>query len=409
VLVKALRERFDLPVHLHTHDTAGGQLATLVAAIDAGVDAVDVANAAWAGTTSQVSMSALIAATDGTERETGLSLEAAESLEPYFEAVRALYGPFESGLPGPTGRVYHHEIPGGQLSNLRQQAMSLGLGGRFEAIEDMYAEANRILGNIVKVTPSSKVVGDLALALVGANADPADFEANPAKYDIPESVIGFLNGDLGDPPGGWPEPFRTKALAGRVTKPIVTELSAEDEKALAADPRRTLNRLLFPGPTKDYENAVEDFSELIVLTTRQFLHGMVIGAEHEVPIERGKTLLMSLHSIGEADEHGMRQVVCLMNGQMRVVTVRDNAVKPTVAVAERADAKNPGHVPAPFAGVVTLTVSEGDVVTAGQPVATIEAMKMEAAITTPVAGTVQRVAIHHAQAVEGGDLLVVVA
>jgi len=409
VLVRALRERFDLPVHLHTHDTAGGQLGTLLAAIDAGVDAVDVANAAWAGTTSQVSMSALIAATDGTGRETGLSLDAAASLEPYFEAVRLLYGPFESGLPGPTGRVYHHEIPGGQLSNLRQQAISLGLGERFEAIEDMYAAANKILGNIVKVTPSSKVVGDLALALVGANADPAEFEANPSAYDIPESVIGFLNGDLGDPPGGWPEPFRTKALAGRVTKPVVTELSAEDEAALQSDPRHTLNRLLFPGPTKDYESAVEEFSELIVLTTRQFMHGMVVGQEHEVPIERGKTLLMSLHSIGEPDEHGMRQVVCLMNGQMRVVTVRDESVKPTVAVKEKADPKNSGHVPAPFAGVVTLTVAEGDVVTAGQAVATIEAMKMEAAITTPVAGTVQRLAIHHAQAVEGGDLLVVVA
>jgi len=409
VLVSALRERFDLPVHLHTHDTAGGQLGTLLAAIDAGVDAVDVANAAWAGTTSQVSMSALIAATDGTERETGLSLDAAASLEPYFEAVRLLYAPFESGLTGPTGRVYHHEIPGGQLSNLRQQAMSLGLGDRFEAIEDMYAAANKILGNIVKVTPSSKVVGDLALALVGAKADPAEFEANPGAYDIPESVIGFLNGDLGDPPGGWPEPFRTKALVGRVTKPVVTELSLENEAALEAEPRRTLNRLLFPGPTKDYEDAVEEFSELIVLTTRQFMHGMVVGVEHEVPIERGKTLLMSLHSIGEPDEHGMRQVVCLMNGQMRVVSVRDQSVKPTVAVQEKADPKNSGHVPAPFAGVVTLTVAEGDVVTAGQAVATIEAMKMEASITSPVAGTVQRLAIHHAQAVEGGDLLVVVA
>ncbi len=408
VLVRALRERFDLPVHLHTHDTAGGQLGTLLAAIDAGVDAVDVASAAWAGTTSQVSMSALIAATDGTDRETGLSLEAATSLEPYFEAVRALYGPFESGLPGPTGRVYHHEIPGGQLSNLRQQAISLGLGQRFEAIEDMYAEANRILGNIVKVTPSSKVVGDLALALVGKNVDPVAFEQNPGAYDIPDSVVGFLNGDLGDPPGGWPEPFRTKALAGRKTKPVVTELSDEDVAELAADPQRTLNRLLFPGPTKDYEDAVAEFSELGVLTTRQFLHGLVVGQEHEVPIERGKKLLMSLHSIGEPDEHGMRQVVCLMNGQMRVVTVRDESVKSTVAVAEKADPSAAGHVPAPFAGVVTLTVAEGDSVEVGQPVATIEAMKMEAAITSPVAGIVTRVAIQHSQAVEGGDLLVVV-
>src|SRR6185312_12362909 len=163
-LVTALRKRFDLPVHLHTHDTAGGQLATLLAAIDAGVDAVDVASAPMSGTTSQPPMSALVAATDGTPRATGLDLQTVCDLEPYWEGVRQLYAPFESGLPSPTGRVYTHEIPGGQLSNLRQQAIALGLGDRFESIEDMYAAANRILGNVVKVTPSSKVVGDLALA-----------------------------------------------------------------------------------------------------------------------------------------------------------------------------------------------------------------------------------------------------
>ena len=193
-LVSALRERFDLPVHLHTHDTAGGQIGTLLAAAEAGVDAVDVASAAMAGTTSQPSMSALIAALEHTTRDTGVSLEAAGALEPYWEAVRRLYAPFESGLPGPTGRVYHHEIPGGQLSNLRQQAISLGLAEKFEAIEDTYAAADRILGRLVKVTPSSKVVGDLALHLVGIGADPADFAENPGKYDIPDSVIGFLAG-----------------------------------------------------------------------------------------------------------------------------------------------------------------------------------------------------------------------
>ncbi len=407
-LVRALRERFDLPVHLHSHDTAGGQLATLLAAIDAGVDAVDVASAAWAGTTSQVSMSALIAATDDTERATGLSLQAATDLEPYFEAVRLLYAPFESGLPGPTGRVYTHEIPGGQLSNLRQQAIALGLGHRFEDIENMYAAANRILGNIVKVTPSSKVVGDLALALVGANADPDDFEANPGRYDIPASVIGFLNGDLGDPPGGWPEPFRTRALAGRVAKPVETDLSDADERALAEQPRRTLNRLLFPGPTKDYEDAVEEFSELSVLSTREFLHGLEVHQEHEVEIERGKRLLLGLEAIGEPDARGYRQVVCTINGQIRIVSVRDHSVQSNVVTAERADPGKPGHVPAPFAGVVTLTVEVGDTVEAGQSVATIEAMKMEAAITAGVGGTVQRLAIGHAQAVEGGDLLLVI-
>jgi pyruvate carboxylase len=407
-LVTALRANFDLPVHLHTHDTAGGQLATLMAAIDAGVDAVDVAAASMAGTTSQVSMSALVAALEGTGRDTGLDLDAVTSLEPYFEAVRRLYAPFESGLPGPTGRVYHHEIPGGQLSNLRQQAMALGLGEKFEDIEDMYAAANRILGNIVKVTPSSKVVGDLALALVGRGADPADFEANPAAYDIPESVIGFLNGDLGDPPGGWPEPFRTRALAGRVTRPVETELSSDDAAALAVEPRRTLNRLLFPGPTRDYEEAVEDFGELTVLNTREFLHGVKPGTEVDVPIERGKGLVLSVQAIGEPDDRGMRQVVCSINGQLRVVVVRDASITSTVAATEQADPSVAGQIPAPFAGVVTLVVEAGEQVAAGQQVATIEAMKMEAAITTPVAGRVVRLAIGHAQAVEGRDLLLVI-
>ena len=199
-LVTALRERFDTPVHLHTHDTAGGQLATLLAASAAGVDAVDAANAAMAGTTSQPSLSSLVAALENTERDTGLSLQAVSALEPYWESVRKTYQPFESGLPGPTGRVYHHEIPGGQLSNLRQQAIALGLADRFEDIEDWYAEANRMLGRPTKVTPSSKVVGDLALHLVAMDVDPADFEANPGAYDIPDSVVGFMAGELGDLP-----------------------------------------------------------------------------------------------------------------------------------------------------------------------------------------------------------------
>ena len=181
----ALRERFDLPVHVHTHDTAGGQLATLLAAAAAGADAVDVASAPMAGTTSQPSMSALVAALAHTERDTGISLQAVSDLEPYWEAVRRVYRPFESGLPAPTGRVYQHEIPGGQLSNLRQQAIALGLADQFEQIEDMYAAANRILGRPPKVTPSSKVVGDLALALAAVDADPADFEQNPEQVRHP--------------------------------------------------------------------------------------------------------------------------------------------------------------------------------------------------------------------------------
>ncbi|MFM7014116.1 MAG: pyruvate carboxylase, partial [Actinomycetota bacterium] len=248
-LVSALRERFELPVHLHTHDTAGGQLGTLLAAIDAGVDAVDVASAPMAGTTSQPSASALIAALANTDRDPGIALSDITQLEPYFEAVRKVYAPFESGLPGPTGRVYEHEIPGGQLSNLRQQAIALGLGDQFEKVEDMYAAANKILGRPTKVTPSSKVVGDLALHLVAVDADPDDFAQNPQNYDIPDSVIGFMAGELGDLPGGWPEPFRSKVLEGKNIKLEIAEVSQADRELLAgtsSERRATLNRLLFP-------------------------------------------------------------------------------------------------------------------------------------------------------------------
>jgi pyruvate carboxylase len=408
-LVGALRSRFDLPVHLHTHDTAGGQLATLLSAIDAGVDAVDVASAPMSGTTSQPSMSALIAATDGTERQSGLDLQAVCDLEPYWQGVRQLYAPFESGLPSPTGRVYTHEIPGGQLSNLRQQAIALGLGDRFESIENMYAAANKILGNIVKVTPSSKVVGDLALALVGAKADPADFEANPTRYDIPDSVIGFLNGELGDPPGGWPEPFRTKALEGRKTRPQVMDLSAEDTAALAADPRNTLNRLLFPGPSKEFASSRKSYSDLSVLGTSDFLHGLEVGTEHEVVLEPGKRLLLAVQSVSDPDERGMRTVMFTVNGQLRPVQVRDESISVNVPQTEKADTSQPGQVAAPFAGVVSLAVEVGQQISVGGAIATIEAMKMEASITSPVGGTVQRLAIGAQQHVEGGDLLIVVA
>ncbi|MET1089082.1 MAG: pyruvate carboxylase [Arthrobacter sp.] len=410
-LVAALRERFDLPVHLHTHDTAGGQLATLMSAINAGVDAVDVASASLAGTTSQVSASALVAALAHTPRDTGLSLEAVSSLEPYWEAVRRVYAPFESGLPGPTGRVYQHEIPGGQLSNLRQQAIALGLGERFEAIEDMYTAADRILGHLVKVTPSSKVVGDLALHLVGLNADPADFNENPQNYDIPDSVIGFLSGELGDPPGGWPEPFRTKALQGRSVKVRDAELSAEDSAALKSDSKtrqHTLNRLLFAGPTKDYLKSVETYGNISVLDTRDYLYGLQRGKEHEIQLEKGVRLIASLEAVSEPDEKGMRTVMCTLNGQSRPVVVRDRSVVSNVKAAEKADPAQPGHVAAPFAGAVTVTVKAGDEVNAGDTVATIEAMKMEASITTPVAGKVSRLAISAVEQVQGGDLLLVI-
>ncbi|MDT5012599.1 MAG: pyruvate carboxylase, partial [Mycobacterium sp.] len=411
-LVSALRSRFDLPVHVHTHDTPGGQLATYYAAWHAGANAVDGAAAPLAGTTSQPPLSAIVAAAAHTEYDTGLSLSAVCELEPYFEALRKVYAPFESGLPAPTGRVYSHEIPGGQLSNLRQQAIALGLGDRFEDIETNYAAADRILGRLVKVTPSSKVVGDLALALVGAGITADEFAADPARFDIPDSVIGFLRGELGDPPGGWPEPLRTKALDGRPPAKPPQELAAADEKSLSVagtERQATLNRLLFAGPTKEFEEHRELFGDTSRLSANQFFYGLRPGDEHRVELERGVQLLIGLEAISEPDERGMRTVMCLLNGQLRPILVRDRSIASSVPTAEKAARSNADHIAAPFAGVVTVGVAEGDEVSAGQTVATIEAMKMEASITAPKAGVVSRIAVSATAQVEGGDLLMVLS
>ncbi|MCU1641031.1 MAG: Urea carboxylase [Nocardia sp.] len=408
-LVTALRREFDLPVHVHTHDTPGGQLATYLSAWQAGADAVDGASAPMAGTTSQPALSAIVAAAANSPHDTGLSLQNVCDLEPYWESLRKVYAPFESGLPGPTGRVYTHEIPGGQLSNLRQQAIALGLGDQFEEVEAKYAAADRILGRLVKVTPSSKVVGDLALALVGSGVDVEDFASDPGRYDIPDSVIGFLRGELGTPAGGWPEPFRTRALAGRGPAKPETQLTADDEAGLAgsSDQRRgTLNRLLFPAPTAEFLAHREKFGDTTNLSANQFFYGLRHDEEHRVQLDKGVTLLIGLEAISEPDERGMRTVMCILNGQLRPITVRDRSIASEVPTAEKADKNNAGHIAAPFAGVVTLAVSEGDSVTVGDTIGTIEAMKMEAAITAPRAGTVRRVAISKVQQVEGGDLLV---
>ena len=407
-LVTALRERFDLPVHLHTHDTAGGQLATLLAAIEAGVDAVDVASAPMAGTTSQPSASSLIAALADTDRDCQIPLSSVTAIEPYFEAVRKIYAPFESGLPAPTGRIYDHEIPGGQLSNLRQQAMALGMADRFEEVEDMYAAANKILGRPPKVTPSSKVVGDLALHLVAVGADPEDFATNPQNYDVPDSVISFMAGALGDLPGGWPEPFRSKVLKGKTLDLSLTEVSAEDLAFLSGtkqDRRATLNRLLFPEPFREFKKMRENYGSLDQVETIDFFYGLEQGKEHVIELAKGLTLFIGLEAIGTPDAKGFRTVMATLNGQLRPINVRDRKIVSEVISAEKADSTNLGHVAAPFQGVVTLKTVIGAKVELGQPLASIEAMKMEATITASIAGTVKRLAISGTQSVEAGDLI----
>src|SRR5215211_4612321 len=410
-LVSRLRSEFDVPVHLHTHDTAGGQLATYLAAIEAGVHAVDGAFAPMAGMTSQPALASIAGATDHTPRATGLALDALLDLEPYWEAVRNAYAPFESGLRAPTGRLYRHEIPGGQLSNLKQQAHALGLGHRFEEVEQAYSRADALLGGIVKVTPTSKVVGDLALFAVSAGVDWTELRERPERFDLPASVLGFLRGDLGEPAGGFPEPFRSAALRAR---PAQRPRGAEPEHdhrlgELGPERRIALSEHLFPGPFRDQQEARRQYGDLSALPTRAFLYGLSEHDELEVDLEPGVRLVVELEAVSEPDARGMRTVLARLNGQLRPLDVRDNSIEVQSVAVERADPGEPGHIAAPMTGVVTLAVEVGATLHAGTPVAMIEAMKMESTITAPLAGKVARVVAATGARVEQGDLILVIA
>jgi pyruvate carboxylase len=240
--------------------------------------------------------------------------------------------------------------------------------------------------------------------------DPEVFAEHPERFDVPDSVIGFLGGELGDPPGGWPEPFRTRALSGRGERRPASErpLDPDDAKALIDEPRPTLNRLLFPGPFREFTTVRGQYGDVSVLSTLDYLYGLRPGVEHTIELERGVKVIVTLEAVGEPNERGIRTIMCTLNGQLRPVRVRDRSIAVDIKVAEKADQTRPGEIAAPFSGVVSLSVARGDAVDAGQVVATIEAMKMEAAITTPVAGTVTRLALGPVQQVEGGDLVVVV-
>jgi len=411
MLVSALRERFDTPVHLHTHDTGGGQIATYVAASDAGVDAVDGAAPPLSGMTSQPAISAIIAATDATPRATGLSLDAVGDMEPYWEAVRRVYAPFEAGLTSPTGTVYRHEIPGGQLSNLRQQAVALGLGHRFEEVEHLYAACNRLLGRPIKVTPSSKVVGDMALHLVASGVTPDDLERAPHLVDLPDSVVGFLHGELGEPEAGFPEPFRTEALAGRRERKAPAEPTRAQIAALDGHDRRgALSHMLFSGPATSHDSMRERYGDLSVLPSTVFWYGLDVDDDDDtvIELEPGVRIIVGLEAIGEPDDDGVRSVVFRLNGQLRPIDIVDTSVATTSVKTEKADGSRPGHVAAPFRGVVNISATVGDVVAAGDTVATIEAMKMESTISSPIAGEIERLVAPSGTSVEPGDLLVVV-
>ena len=316
---------------------SGGQLATYLAAILAGVDAIDGASPPLSGMTSQPSLAAIIAATDHSPRARGLALEEVSDLELYWEAVRRMYRSFEAGLNAPTGRVYKHEIPGGLLANFRQHAVALGLGDRFENIDEIYAARNKILGRSIKVKPSSKVVGDMALRLVAYGVTPAELEGDPASVDLPGSVVAFLRGSFGTPEAD-------PAL----------ELGDDDLKALHGPSARTmLSRLLFPAPAPaaSQEGMTAKYSDLAALPSRLFRYGMQEGDEEvQVVLDRGVRMLVGLEAIGEPNEAGMRSVVFQLNGLLRPIDVVDRSVTTGIIASEKADGNRSGHVATPFRG-----------------------------------------------------------
>ena len=423
MLVRALRaEHPDVPIHVHTHDTAGTGVASMLAAAEAGADVVDGAITAMAGVTSQPALGAIVAALHGSARDTGLQIEDLQPLSTYWEQARGLYAPFEAGNLSGSADVYLHEMPGGQLTNLQFQAQALGLASRWPAIKRAYAAANRLLGDIIKVTPSSKVVGDLAQFMVQNDLDEAQVLAQAETLSFPSSVVEFFQGYLGRPHGGFPEPLRSKVLRGRPSiegRPGAS-LPDLDLDALAADlQQRTtmtirdvdvVSAALYPAVFRDYLAFRAQFADVARLPTRAFFAPLPIGEELSVEIEQGKTLIVRLMAVGELGADGQRDVFFELNGQPRSLRVPDKSATQTVKQRERANPEDPAAVAAPMPGAVTaLRVAVGDRINAGDPLVVLSAMKMETVVAAPHPGIVRRFAVAVGDTLEAGDLLLVLA
>ncbi len=421
VLFKALREATGLPIHFHTHDTSGIAAATVLAAVDAGVDAVDAAMDALSGNTSQPCLGSIVEALKGSERDPGLDPEWIRRISFYWEAVRHQYAAFESDLKGPASEVYLHEMPGGQFTNLKEQARSLGLETRWHQVAQAYADANQMFGDIVKVTPSSKVVGDMALMMVSQDLAVADVE-NPAKdIAFPDSVVSMLKGDLGQPPSGWPEALQKKALKG--DKPYTVrpgsllaeaDLDAE-RKAIETKLERKVDDfefasyLMYPKVFTDYALAADTYGPVSVLPTPAYFYGLKEGDELFAEIEKGKTLVIVNQAMTATDDKGMVTVFFELNGQPRRIKVPDRAHGASgSAVRRKAETGNAAHVGAPMPGVIsTVFVAPGQAIKAGDVLVSIEAMKMETALHAEKDGTISEVLVRAGDQIDAKDLLVV--
>lgn len=421
-LVKALKDAIDIPIHFHTHDTSANAITTVMKAAEAGVDAVDLAMASMAELTSQPSLNAILYALQGTERDPGIDIAQAQKISNYFEIIRDYYAPFESGLKAGNAEVYEHEIPGGQYSNLRPQAISLGLGERFDDIKRKYAEVNDILGDIVKVTPSSKVVGDLALFMIRNNIETKEqLVERGAKMGFPDSAVSYFKGMMGQPMGGFPADLQKVVLKGEeaitcrpgeLLEPVDLEglrrtISAKFN--FEASDIDAISYALYDRVLEDYFRHVDEYGDVSVFDTPVFFYGLDIGEQVEIEIEEGKTLVVQLIAIGEPNEKGYRPVRFELNGVARTVYVKDNEASKNVVSREKADLANAGHLAASMPGkVFKVLVKEGDSVKKDQALVITEAMKMETKVSAGKAGKVSRILVGEGDEVDSGDLLVVV-
>lgn len=423
LLIGALRAQFPrLPIHVHTHDTAGAGVASMLACAEAGADVVDVAVDSMSGMTSQPSMGALVAGLQNTDCDTGIALEKVFDYSSYWEQARLLYAPFECTTTMKSGYsdVYENEIPGGQYTNLQFQAFSLGLNEQFTEVKKKYAMANRLLGDIIKVTPSSKVVGDLAQFMVQNSLEEHDVIGRASELDFPNSVVGFMQGEIGQPYGGFPEPLRTQVLKG---KPGIEgrpgeSMEALDFEKLEEDLKKEhgehsirecdiVSAALYPAVYRDYMRFKDEFGPVEPLPTRLYLTGPEIGEEFQVEIEEGKVLNITILAIGDLLPDGQREVFCEMNGQLRAVFITDKTGVDKVATRPKANRDIKGSVGAPMPGeVVALRVKEGQEVTKGDPLVVLSAMKMETNVTSPVSGVVSKIVVNNGENVQVGDLLV---
>ncbi|KAG5658819.1 hypothetical protein KAF25_007372 [Fusarium avenaceum] len=420
LLIGAIREKYpDLPIHVHTHDSAGTGVASMVACAKAGADAVDAATDSLSGMTSQPSINAIIASLEGSEFESGLDPKLVRSLDVYWQQLRLLYSPFEAHLAGPDPEVYEHEIPGGQLTNMMFQASQLGLGSQWLETKKAYEHANELLGDIVKVTPTSKVVGDLAQFMVSNGLSPEDVKAKASQLDFPGSVLEFFEGLMGQPYGGFPEPLRSDALRER--------RKLDKRPGLFLDPvdfiktKRELGKkygapitecdvasyVMYPKVFEDYKTFVQQYGDLSVLPTRYFLSRPEIGEEFNVELEKGKVLILKLLAVGPLSENtGQREVFFEMNGEVRQVTVVDKKAAVENISRPKVDANDTSQVGAPMSGVlVELRVHDGSEVKKGDPIAIISAMKMELSISAPHSGKVSGLQVREGDSVDGSDLI----